>query len=259
MGWCRCSVSRLSSFLPSMVAWIPTGHGSGTELLGSAIFGFVQNDIRTNVAVSSAGVSRVIGFCTTDGGRSAGSPRAIPRFPGGIVDFGEDGEIRDGRRHESSDRVSCATHQVCVCPCPRTAGRQADRGGSVCFQGTILYVQCPPKRAERPQCRTVHLFPAGVRRSPPTPPQFHHTRNNSCESQPNPLSHPLALLRTYILILLAQVVLRAVPYRKDFYESIAQGGSIEKLNEELAKWLAGLDVIVKRMCKFLDEGNYGKV
>lgn len=50
-----------------------------------------------------------------------------------------------------------------------------------------------------------------------------------------------------------------MPYRQDFYARIAQGGSIEKLNEELAKWLAGLDVIVKRMCKFVDENMYGKV
>lgn len=56
-----------------------------------------------------------------------------------------------------------------------------------------------------------------------------------------------------------QVVLRAVPYRKDFYARIAQGGSIENLNAELAKWLVGLDIIVKRMCRFVDEGNFGKV
>ncbi|KZP16301.1 glycolipid transfer protein [Athelia psychrophila] len=55
------------------------------------------------------------------------------------------------------------------------------------------------------------------------------------------------------------VVLRAVPYRKDFYARIAQGGSIENLNAELAKWLVGLDIIVKRMCRFVDEGNFGKV
>ncbi|KAF8992715.1 glycolipid transfer protein [Cyathus striatus] len=35
--------------------------------------------------------------------------------------------------------------------------------------------------------------------------------------------------------------IRAVPRRRDFYACIAQGGSVEKLDEELAKWLAGLD------------------
>jgi hypothetical protein len=53
--------------------------------------------------------------------------------------------------------------------------------------------------------------------------------------------------------------MRAVPYRHDFYQRIAQGGSVEKLDIELAKWLAGLDVIVKRISAFVDEGNYGKV
>ena len=56
-----------------------------------------------------------------------------------------------------------------------------------------------------------------------------------------------------------KVAIRAVPYRHDFYQRIAQGGSTEKLDIELAKWLAGLDVIVKRISAFVDEGNYGKV
>lgn len=55
------------------------------------------------------------------------------------------------------------------------------------------------------------------------------------------------------------MAIRAVPYRRDFYDRIAQGGSTEKLDIELAKWLAGLDVIVKRISAFVDEGHYGKV
>ena len=50
-----------------------------------------------------------------------------------------------------------------------------------------------------------------------------------------------------------------MPYRHDFYQRLAQGGSVEKLDEELAKWLAGLQVIVKRISAFLDKGGYGKV
>lgn len=55
------------------------------------------------------------------------------------------------------------------------------------------------------------------------------------------------------------MAIRAVPRRQDFYQRIAQGGSIEKLDTELAKWLAGLDVIVKRISAFVDENRYGKV
>lgn len=40
---------------------------------------------------------------------------------------------------------------------------------------------------------------------------------------------------------------------------IAQGASVEKLDVELAKWLAGLDVIVKHMRAFLEQGGFGKV
>ena len=34
---------------------------------------------------------------------------------------------------------------------------------------------------------------------------------------------------------------------------------MEKLDEELAKWLVGLDGIVKRISTFLENGGYGKV
>ena len=52
--------------------------------------------------------------------------------------------------------------------------------------------------------------------------------------------------------------MRAVPYRHDFYQHIAQGGSTEKLDVELANsWLAGMDGIVKRISAYVDEGGYG--
>jgi len=55
------------------------------------------------------------------------------------------------------------------------------------------------------------------------------------------------------------VAIRAVPHRHDFYMRISQGGSTEKLDAELAKWLSGLDRIVKHMSSFLENGGYGKV
>ncbi|KAF5341245.1 hypothetical protein D9611_006148 [Ephemerocybe angulata] len=55
------------------------------------------------------------------------------------------------------------------------------------------------------------------------------------------------------------VAIRAVPYRRDFYERLGQGASAEKLDEDLAKWLAGLDIIVRRITEFLEQGGYGRV
>jgi hypothetical protein len=60
------------------------------------------------------------------------------------------------------------------------------------------------------------------------------------------------------------VAMKGCPYRKDFYEKLAAdpdgGPSVpsDKLNEELNKWLAGLDAIVKRVEEFYEKGQYGK-
>lgn len=56
-----------------------------------------------------------------------------------------------------------------------------------------------------------------------------------------------------------QVAIRAVPRRDDFYMRIAQGGSTEKLDIELAKWLIGLATLVSQISAFLEQGGYGKV
>lgn len=53
--------------------------------------------------------------------------------------------------------------------------------------------------------------------------------------------------------------MRAIPHRHDFYNRLTQGGSHEKFDLELAKWLDALDVIVKRIKTFLEEGGYGRV
>lgn len=50
-----------------------------------------------------------------------------------------------------------------------------------------------------------------------------------------------------------------MPRRSEFYARIAQGGSQEKLDAELAKWLVGLDALVKHISTFLENGGHGKV
>lgn len=55
------------------------------------------------------------------------------------------------------------------------------------------------------------------------------------------------------------MAIHAVPRRDDFFTRIAEGGSVEQLNIELAKWLAALESLVVRLSGFLREGNYGCV
>ncbi|KAH7891024.1 glycolipid transfer protein domain-containing protein [Phlebopus sp. FC_14] len=64
---------------------------------------------------------------------------------------------------------------------------------------------------------------------------------------------------TFVVRSLAVVAVRAAPYRRDFVARISQGGDKEKFNAELDRWLAGLDVIVKRLKAFIEDGGYGKV
>ncbi|KAF5380222.1 hypothetical protein D9757_008229 [Collybiopsis confluens] len=60
------------------------------------------------------------------------------------------------------------------------------------------------------------------------------------------------------------VAMKACPYRKDFYAKLAAdptGGPPapeSKVSEELDKWLAALDLIVKRMEAFYEKNGYNK-
>ncbi|KAG2141825.1 glycolipid transfer protein domain-containing protein [Suillus clintonianus] len=64
---------------------------------------------------------------------------------------------------------------------------------------------------------------------------------------------------TFFVRSLAAVAVRAAPYRRDFYTRISQGAPTEKLDAELAKWLSGLDVIVKRLKGFIEVEGYGRI
>lgn len=58
--------------------------------------------------------------------------------------------------------------------------------------------------------------------------------------------------------------MKACPYRADFYAKLAEdksGGppaSQEELNQQLNKWLAALEAIVKRMEEFYAKGKHDK-
>jgi hypothetical protein len=50
--------------------------------------------------------------------------------------------------------------------------------------------------------------------------------------------------------------LKACPYRKDFYAKL--GSPPEKVQDELTKWLAALEVIIDRVQGLYETKGYGK-
>ena len=53
-----------------------------------------------------------------------------------------------------------------------------------------------------------------------------------------------------------KLAMKACPYRKDFFEKL--GSDQAKVAEELEKWLAALEKIVKNIMEFFASGNYAK-
>ena len=59
--------------------------------------------------------------------------------------------------------------------------------------------------------------------------------------------------------------MKACPYRRDFYANLAadpEGGASvagEQVDEELNKWLKGLDRIIAQIRKVYEENRYGKI
>ncbi|KAH9971028.1 glycolipid transfer protein [Lactifluus volemus] len=64
---------------------------------------------------------------------------------------------------------------------------------------------------------------------------------------------------SFIIRSIVSVAIRAVPRRDAFFNCIAEGGSLEKLDIEMAKWLAAIDTLVIRISAFLRDGDYGHV
>lgn len=56
-----------------------------------------------------------------------------------------------------------------------------------------------------------------------------------------------------------QTALVACPRREYFFEKIADGGSRDKLDEELAKWLDGLHGVTQRLVAFYAANGHGDI
>ncbi|RDB27643.1 Glycolipid transfer protein B [Hypsizygus marmoreus] len=160
------------------------------DLLGSGVFGFVQSDIRSNIA----GVRNRF---------------EAAREVSGTLELLVRDESKEHHKHGTPCLVRLTRGLAFTCLALQNMQSDASSELHVCFK-----------------------------RSYDTVLKHHHT----------------FLIRSVV-----SVAIRAVPRRNDFYARIAQGGSIEKLDAELAKWLVGLDVLVKHISAFLESGGHGRV
>ncbi|CAK5284940.1 unnamed protein product [Mycena citricolor] len=64
---------------------------------------------------------------------------------------------------------------------------------------------------------------------------------------------------TFLVRSVVTIAIRAVPRRDQFYAALCQGGDRENFEQELRRWLDGLEGIVKRTKLFLEDGGYGRV
>ncbi|KAF5372314.1 hypothetical protein D9615_009229 [Tricholomella constricta] len=148
------------------------------DLLGSGVFGFVQSDLRSNIAGVRA-------------------------------------------RYEST-RDASATVEGLV----RSEVPEAHKHGTPCLVRLTRGLAFTCQALQNMQSDTSSELHICFKRSYDTVLRHHHS----------------FIIRSVVL-----VAIRAVPRRTEFYARIAQGGSIEKLDAELARWLVGLDALVKRI------------
>ncbi|PCH44573.1 glycolipid transfer protein [Wolfiporia cocos MD-104 SS10] len=160
------------------------------DLLGNGVFGFVQHDLRNNLA-----------------------------------------GVRG--RYEATSTRSTTLEKLVICE-----AEENQRHGTACLVRLIrgLLFTCQAlQNMQNDRSSELHVC---FKRSYDTVLKHHHT---------------------FIIRSAVSVAIRAIPHRHDFYTRIAQGGSHEKFDVELAKWLTGLEVIVKRLKDFLQQGGYGTV
>ncbi|KAJ8496641.1 hypothetical protein ONZ45_g12382 [Pleurotus djamor] len=167
------------------------------DLFGSAVFGFVQTDMRNNIH----------GIRTR---YSAAPDRSS------TLELMVENEVKDcGRHHAFHHGVGCMIRLI--------------RG--LAFTHQALYqVQSSPNTTELHAC-------------------FKRAYNDVLKKH-----------HTFIVRGVVSLALLSVPHRKSFYDSLLQGSTNRsKLDDEMKKWLEGLEGIVKRMKTFLESGGYGRI
>ncbi|CAL1714459.1 unnamed protein product [Somion occarium] len=170
------------------------------DLLGKGVFGFVQTDLRNNIA-----------------------------------------GVRE--RYNTAASTSTTLENLV-----KAEAHEHDRHGTACLVRLIRGLLFTCQALQNMQTDRASELHVCFKRSYDTHLKHHHT----------------FIIRSVVSTLFPvisdfQVAIRAVPHRHDFYNRITQGSPHEYFDEELAKWLVGLQNIVQRMKTFLEQGGYGKV
>ncbi|KAI0294494.1 glycolipid transfer protein [Multifurca ochricompacta] len=160
------------------------------DLLGGAVFAFVQTDLRNNIAGVRARYN---------------THESVSETLENLVQA----EAQEGEKHGTACLVRLTRGLLFTCRALQNAQEDRNAELRVCF-----------KRAYDVVLRHHHSF----------------------------------IIRSVV-----SVAIHAVPRRSEFFTRIAEGGSVEKLDAELAKWLTALDALAIRLSAFLKDGNYGHV
>ncbi|PIL24840.1 hypothetical protein GSI_12726 [Ganoderma sinense ZZ0214-1] len=192
------------------------------DLLGGGVFAFVQNDLRTNIA----GVRH----------RFDAAPAQSSTLEKLVVNECTGGGARHGTaclvrlvRYASLRSRNRLTQTSGPCPPATTHAPARPTKSGLWFTCEALRNMQDDKNAELHIC---------FRRSYDVILKHHHT---------------------FVIRTLVALAIRAVPNRQDFYARLEQGGSHEKFDDELRRWLSSLDGLVLRLKAFLSEGHYGTV
>ena len=163
------------------------------------------------------------------------------------------------RRPTHRDRVPRPPHPVTRSPLSPPSPHTADtNAAATATQRPRLHLPRAPERAGRPRGRAPHVLPARIRRRPAPPPHLPRPLRRRRASPP-PARFPSTdrLPRAA-----AQIAIRAVPRRPDFYARIAQGthpAALAALARAMDPWLAALAALVARIAAFLRAGGHGVV
>ncbi|CAK5284720.1 unnamed protein product [Mycena citricolor] len=120
--------------------------------------------------------------------------------------------------------------------------------------GSGIHVPRAPEDAVRTVLRLACVFSARLRCRSQAPSHFPRALCGDCKPS---VSQSTSRLCGCMCVI--QIAIRAVPRRDQFYAALCQGEDREKFEQELRRWLDGLEGIVKQTKLFLEDGGYGRV
>ncbi|KAG9224389.1 hypothetical protein CCMSSC00406_0007837 [Pleurotus cornucopiae] len=245
--WLRISKQSRQSFadVPTTSSGVPTkdfleasdGLVQLFDLFGSAVFGFVQNDIKGNVH----------GVRT----RFNAAPDVSQTLES-LLEHDTPEPHHHGHGHKGHGHATgCLIRLLRYVPSLSTI-----------FLSTFTILTPPSSSPLTP------LLPSPSHLRTCSGLAFTHLALQNMQDDPHAELH-ICFKKAYDVVLkhhhaffvrsVVAVAIRAVPYRADFYARLLQGGDRAKLDAELGKWLHGLDAVVRHMSAVVEKGGYGKV